>query len=591
MGRNLARNLARHGHTVALHNRTHRAHPNRSSRSTATRARSSRPSRWRTSSRRSSSRARSSSWSRPASRPTRSSTSSSPLLDDGDIVIDCGNAHFADTRRREAALREHGLHFVGCGVSGGEEGALLGPSIMPGGSKRVLREARPDLRVDRRAGRRHPVLRARRPGRRRALRQDGAQRHRVRRHAADRRGLRPAARRASARRRREIAEIFRDVERGRPRVVPDRDHRRRARRTPTPTTGKPFVDIVLDQAEQKGTGRWTVQSALDLGVPITGIAEATFARALSGHAEQRGAGAAGVRHRTSATLDDRRPRRVRRGRPRARCTRRRWSPTRRASTTSRPAARSTTGTSTAARWRRSGAAAASSGPGSSTGSSEAYDDDADLPSLLVAPYFADAVRDGRRLVAAGGVAGRAGRHPDAGVLVVARLLRRAAPRAAAGRADPGPARQLRRAHLPARRPRRARSTPCGPGTSPSPRPEPTILPPRAGHGVSGCGVGIRFGGRIGSISASPVRRGPVHGAGTASSRRCQRVRDGLVVDPPAAEVRPRLLGRALHAERRLLDAPDTLQVSARRAAAARRPDPGRARPRCPSVSAIGAQRE
>jgi len=52
-------------------------------------------------------------------------------------------------------------------------------------------------------------------------------------------------------------------------------------------TGKPFVDIVLDQAEQKGTGRWTVQSALDLGIPITGIAEATFARSLSGHADQR----------------------------------------------------------------------------------------------------------------------------------------------------------------------------------------------------------------------------------------------------------------------------------------------------------------
>ena len=56
-------------------------------------------------------------------------------------------------------------------------------------------------------------------------------------------------------------------------------------------TGKPFVDVVLDQAEQKGTGRWTVQSALDLGVPITGIAEATFARSLSGHAEQRQAAA------------------------------------------------------------------------------------------------------------------------------------------------------------------------------------------------------------------------------------------------------------------------------------------------------------
>ena len=54
-------------------------------------------------------------------------------------------------------------------------------------------------------------------------------------------------------------------------------------------TGQAFVDIVLDQAEQKGTGRWTVQNALELGVPITGIAEATFARSLSGHAEQRAA--------------------------------------------------------------------------------------------------------------------------------------------------------------------------------------------------------------------------------------------------------------------------------------------------------------
>src|SRR5213083_2262691 len=59
-------------------------------------------------------------------------------------------------------------------------------------------------------------------------------------------------------------------------------------------TGKPFVDVVLDQAEQKGTGRWTVQSALDLGVPITGIAEATFARSLSGHADQRKAAAAAI---------------------------------------------------------------------------------------------------------------------------------------------------------------------------------------------------------------------------------------------------------------------------------------------------------
>ncbi len=102
MGRNLARNLARHGFTVALHNRHPTPAPAAWSPSTATRARSCRASRSRTSSRASSGRARSSSWSRPAARPTRSSTSSCRCSTTGDIVIDCGNAHFADTRRREA---------------------------------------------------------------------------------------------------------------------------------------------------------------------------------------------------------------------------------------------------------------------------------------------------------------------------------------------------------------------------------------------------------------------------------------------------------------------------------------------------------
>ncbi|HRA51996.1 NAD(P)-binding domain-containing protein, partial [Actinotalea sp.] len=68
------------------------------------------------------------------------------LLEPGDIVVDAGNAHFPDTIRREAALRERGLHFVGCGVSGGEEGALLGPSIMPGGSAQAYATLGPMLR-------------------------------------------------------------------------------------------------------------------------------------------------------------------------------------------------------------------------------------------------------------------------------------------------------------------------------------------------------------------------------------------------------------------------------------------------------------
>ena len=175
-------------------------------------------------------------------------------------------------------------------------------------------------------------------------------------------------------------------------------------------TGKPFVDVVLDQAEQKGTGRWTVQSALDLGVPITGIAEATFARSLSGHADQREA----ARARRSAAmctwrfgLADRDA--LRRGRAQARCTRRRWSPTRRASTTSPPAARSTTGTSTGARWRPSGAAAASSGRRFLDRIREAYDSDPRAAQPAGRPYFAAAVRDGldswRRVVAQAAAAG------------------------------------------------------------------------------------------------------------------------------------------------------------------------------------------
>ena len=199
-----------------------------------------------------------------------------PLLEPGDMIIDGGNAHFLDTRRREAALRERGIHFVGSGVSGGEEGALNGPSIMPGGSKESYAVPRADAGGHQRQGGRQPVLHAHRQRRRRPLRQDGAQRHRVRRHAAHRRGLRPAPARRRVRAR-KVAEIFRTWNKGRLNsylIEITAEILAHA----TPATGKPFVDIVRDEAEQKGTGRWTVQDALDLGFPVTGIAEATFAR-------------------------------------------------------------------------------------------------------------------------------------------------------------------------------------------------------------------------------------------------------------------------------------------------------------------------
>jgi len=286
MGRNLARNFASHGHRVAVHNRT----------ATRTRAlvedhgsegtfvpgetveefvRSLEPPR------------------RivimvKAGGPTDAVIDELvPHLEPGDIVVDGGNAHFADTRRREAALRERGLHFVGTGISGGEEGALRGPSIMPGGTAESYESLGPLLesiaaKVDGTPccthvgpdGAGHFVK----------MVHNGIEYADMQLIAEAYDLLRTGLGMPSA----EIAEVFRQWNSGvlesflietTAEVLGHVDA----------ATGRPFVDIVLDQAEQKGTGRWTVQSALDLGIPVSGIAEAVFARALSGHAEQRGA--------------------------------------------------------------------------------------------------------------------------------------------------------------------------------------------------------------------------------------------------------------------------------------------------------------
>jgi 6-phosphogluconate dehydrogenase len=208
-----------------------------------------------------------------------------PLLEPGDMIIDGGNAHFHDTRRREAKLKEQGLHFVGMGVSGGEEGALNGPSIMPGGSRESYESLGPMLEtisahVDGTPccthigpdGAGHFVKMVHN-GIEYADMQLIAEAYDLLRHGT---GLEPA----------QIAETFRTWNTGRldsylieitAEVLAHTDA----------STDKPFVDIVLDQAEQKGTGRWTVQDALDLGVPVSGIAEAVFARSLSGHADLR----------------------------------------------------------------------------------------------------------------------------------------------------------------------------------------------------------------------------------------------------------------------------------------------------------------
>ncbi|MCC2308548.1 NADP-dependent phosphogluconate dehydrogenase [Cellulomonas chengniuliangii] len=284
MGRNLARNFARHGYTVAVHNRSYAK--TRSLIEENGDEGAFVPSESMADFVASLERPRKVVIMVKAGGPTDAVISELvPLLDEGDIVIDAGNAHFPDTRRREAELKAHGLHFVGTGVSGGEEGALLGPSIMPGGSRdsyEVLGPILEDIsaKVDG-----TPCCTYVGP--------DGAGHfvkmvHNGIEYAdmqliAEAYDLLKQGLGASAA---EIGDIFRtwnegDLESFLIEITADVLSHVDAE------TGQAFVDIVLDQAEQKGTGRWTVQNALDLGVPITGIAEATFARALSGSVPQR----------------------------------------------------------------------------------------------------------------------------------------------------------------------------------------------------------------------------------------------------------------------------------------------------------------
>jgi 6-phosphogluconate dehydrogenase len=404
MGRNLARNLARHGHTVALHNRTY-------ARTTALVEQHGTEGAFVPSE---SIEDFVASLKKPraiiimvkAGQPTDAVIDElAPLLDDGDIIVDCGNAHFADTRRRESELSDKGIHFVGCGVSGGEEGALNGPSIMPGGSKHSYAKLGPIFEsiaasVDGTPccvhvgpdGAGHFVKMVHN-GIEYADMQLIAEAYDLLRHGLD---ASPA----------ELASIFRswnegDLESFLIEITADVLAQQDA------ATGRAFVDIVLDQAEQKGTGRWTVQSALDLGVPITGIAEATFARALSGHAEQRGPAqkafgtevAAFDVHDRDGFVED----------------------VRRALYASKVVAYAQGFDHIAAgsaefEWDVDRGAMATIWRGGCIIRArfldrirEAYDADPALPSLLVAPYFADAVRSGvdawRRVVAGAATAG------------------------------------------------------------------------------------------------------------------------------------------------------------------------------------------
>ncbi|WJZ17876.1 6-phosphogluconate dehydrogenase, NADP(+)-dependent, decarboxylating [Corynebacterium guangdongense] len=209
----------------------------------------------------------------------------SEAMDEGDIIIDGGNALFTDTIRREKEIASRNQHFVGAGISGGEEGALNGPSIMPGGPKESWEALGPLFEsIAARAEDGTPCVTHVGPdgaghfvkmvhnGIEYADMQVIGEAYQLLRYGA---GLTPV----------EIAEIFEEWNKGDLNSFLIEITAEVLRQTVE--DDKPLVDVILDAAGQKGTGRWTVKEALDLGVPTTGIGEAVFARALSSSLSQR----------------------------------------------------------------------------------------------------------------------------------------------------------------------------------------------------------------------------------------------------------------------------------------------------------------
>ena len=203
----------------------------------------------------------------------------------GDIIVDGGNALYTDTIRREKEVSAKGIHFVGAGISGGEEGALKGPSIMPGGTKEAYATLGPILETIAAVAEGEPCVTH--------IGSDGAG-HFVKMihngiEYADMQLIAEAydmLRQAGGFSPDEIADIFSEWNKGElesylieitAEVLRQKDAK----------TGKPLVDVILDAAGSKGTGVWTVQTALDLGAPVSGIAEAVFARSLSAQHAQR----------------------------------------------------------------------------------------------------------------------------------------------------------------------------------------------------------------------------------------------------------------------------------------------------------------
>jgi 6-phosphogluconate dehydrogenase len=213
-----------------------------------------------------------------------------PLIEAGDILVDGGNSHFDDTRRREAALREKQIHFVGCGVSGGEEGARFGPSIMPGGSDAAWSRIKDVLEAIAAKTDAGPCVTHVGP--------DGAGHFVKMVHNGIEYGDMQI-----------IAETYDVLHRGLGLSTPEAGEvfaewnrgtlesflvelTAQVCRVMDGETGRPLVDVVEDKAGQKGTGKWTAAVALDLAVAIPTISAALDARVLSSLKPQRVAASA-----------------------------------------------------------------------------------------------------------------------------------------------------------------------------------------------------------------------------------------------------------------------------------------------------------
>jgi 6-phosphogluconate dehydrogenase len=208
-----------------------------------------------------------------------------PHLDQGDILIDGGNSYYKDTIRRNTELAEKGILFIGAGVSGGEEGALTGPAIMPSGQEEAYKHVGPLLTAISAKVNGEPCCTYIGP--------NGAGHYVKMVHNGIEYGdmqlicesyhLMKSLLGLSAN---ELHEVFKDWNQGEldsylieitADIFTKMDKE----------TGKPLVDVILDTAGQKGTGKWTSQSALDLGVPLSMITESVFSRFLSAMKAER----------------------------------------------------------------------------------------------------------------------------------------------------------------------------------------------------------------------------------------------------------------------------------------------------------------